>query len=98
MGLHGFYVGRWEWRSEGRGRNSRVSTTSPGLLRSDVGALTGEGASVGSSQRGASETTHLSEGAWRGEGRGRGVRRVSDPPPTAARLGPDGPGAGTALP
>ena len=42
-------------------RNSRVST-SPPILRSDVGASLGKGTLEGSSQRhaGAGETTHLS--------------------------------------
>lgn len=76
-----------------RERNCRVSTTSPRILRSDVGASLGKGTLSGSSQRqaGAHQTTHLS--AEEGKGRGRGGEPEGWQPPTYRpwSLGP-GPG------
>lgn len=65
-----------------RERNCRVSTTSPRILRSDVGASLGKGTLSGSSQRqaGAHQTTHLS--AEEGKGRGRGGEPEGWQPPT----------------
>lgn len=61
------------------GRNSRVSMTSPRILRSE--SCLGKGPLEGSPQQGASETTHLSQVP----GEGRGARRVADPPPNVLR-------------
>lgn len=77
--MYGFIGGGW-YRSEDGGRNSRVSTTSPRILRSDVVVLVGKGDSIG-----VVETTHLSAGAGRGAGRSGVLAGWQTPPSTAQR-------------